>query len=219
MISKSQYKIKIDLLSPFLEELCKGIKKEIRQEFIQKGLFKKSESNVEWKEVAQFFYKKIVEEGDENVGEWLASSWVCKNGEIFQHFHEELSLIDKQYENLVGIPLELEQKIKDLSVSKFGFLRVYLFCVLNSVVFSSEVFESLRKAALEEVSSSKESLEAARKISSVEELEKVFELEKKKIEEKYEKRMQGVLKKYQIEVDGYRKQIGQLQKKLEKLHV
>ena len=57
------------------------------------------------------------------------------------------------------------------------------------------------------------------KIVSVEELKKAFEQEKLKLEEKYEKRLQGVLKKYQLEVEGYRKQIGQLQKKLEKAHV
>ena len=46
-------------------------------------------------------------------------------------------------------------------------------------------------------------------------MQKDFEKEKQKLEEKYEKRLQGILKKHQMEVEGYRKQIGQLQKKLE----
>ncbi len=218
MIGKQDYKTKIELLAPFLEGLCRGIKKEIKQEFIQKGLLRKSEGGSEWKEIAQFFFKKIVEEGDERVGEWLSSCWVCKNGEIFQYFHEQLSLIDEQYDRLVEIPLEKEEKIKKLSIEKFGFLRTYLFCVLNSVVFSSKIFEDLRKGALQELSSGEE-VDVQGKNCSIEDLKKAFELERLKIEEKYEKRLLGVSKKYQMEIDGYRKQIGQLQKKLEKVNV
>jgi hypothetical protein len=213
MISKSQYKNKIEVLAPFLEYICQGIKKEIRQEFIQKGALPKG---LESKEVSQFFYKKVVELGDEKVGEWLASSWIYKNGEIFQSFHEELSLIDSQYEKLEKFPVEAERELLATSVLKFGALRVYLFSVLNSVVFSQESFDKLSKGALEELSSLSNPLDEVKKSLSVEELQASFEVEKRKLEEKYEKRLQGALKKCQLEVEGYRKQIGQLQKKLEK---
>lgn len=215
MIVKSDYKTKFEALASFLEVLCRGIKKEIKQEFIQKGLLRKSDNAGDWKEISQFFYKKTVEEGDEKTGEWLAACWVCKNGEIFQCFHEELSLINKNYDQLVEIPSEKEEKIKNLSIEKFGFIRTYLFSVLNAVVFSPKIFNDLQKGALVELASDKES-GSEEKACSVEELKKAFEVEKMKIEEKHEKRLQGVMKKYQMEVEGYRKQISQLQKRLEK---
>jgi hypothetical protein len=146
----------------------------------------------------------------------LASSWIYKNGEIFQLFHEQLSLVDKHYDQLESLSSSVEEQIKDLSVGKFGFVRVYLFSVLNSVVFSAKLFEELKNGALKELSVSKDhSLESEDDIS-LEDLRKSFEMERLKMEEKYEKRLQGVIKKTQMEVEGYRKQIGQLQKRLEK---
>ena len=214
MIAKSHYKSKFEILSPFMEEICRGIKKEIKQEFIQKGLIRTGEYGAEWKGISQFFCKKIEEEEDEKVGEWVASSWICRHGEIFQYFHEQLSLLDKQYDHLVEFPLDVEEKLKRDSLDRFGCLNTYLFCVLNSVVFSLKTFEELKSKSLEELISNKVE-KTDKKISSIEEMQKDFEKEKQKLEEKYEKRLQGILKKHQMEVEGYRKQIGQLQKKLE----
>lgn len=216
MIIKSDYKNKFELLAPFMEELCRGIKKEIKQELIKKKTLQMSVNALDWSVISQNFFKKIVEDGDEETGEWLASTWIYKNGEIFQCFHEELSLVDEQYDRLESLSSEVEEKIKNLSASKFGALPVYLFCVLNSVVFSHKIFEDLRKRSLEEISMDRNDLKESSNNLSLEELKKSFEVERLKMEEKYEKRLQGVIKKTQMEVEGYRKQIGQLQKKLEK---
>ncbi len=216
MMINSNYKNKFETLAPFVEELCLGIKKEIKQEFVKKKGLQAEFNPMDISDIAQFFYKKVAGEGDEKTGEWLASSWIYKNGEIFQLFHEQLSLVDQHYDRLESLSSEVEQKIKDLSVSKFGFIRVYLFSVLNSVVFSAKLFEELKNGALKELSASKDSSLEGKDTVSLEELKKSFEMEKLKMEEKYEKRLQGVIKKTQMEVEGYRKQIGQLQKRLEK---
>jgi hypothetical protein len=215
MMINSNYKNKFETLGPFIEELCVGIKKEIKQEFVKKKGIQANFNSLDISDMSQFFYKKVVEEGDEKIGEWLASSWIYKNGEIFQFFHEQLSFVDKHYDRLESLSSEVEQQIKDLSVSKFGFVRIYLFSVLNSVVFSAKLFEELKRGALKELSMSKESSLESKGNISVEELKKSFEVERLKTEEKYEKRLQGVIKKTQMEVEGYRKQIGQLQKRLE----
>ena len=216
MMINSNYKNKFETLAPFVEELCLGIKKEIKQEFVKKKGLQAEFNPMDISDIAQFFYKKVAGEGDEKTGEWLASSWIYKNGEIFQLFHEQLSLVDQHYDRLESLSSEVEQKIKDLSVSKFGFIRVYLFSVLNSVVFSAKLFVELKNGALKELSASKDSSLEGKDTVSLEELKKSFEMEKLKMEEKYEKRLQGVIKKTQMEVEGYRKQIGQLQKRLEK---
>lgn len=216
MMINSNYKNKFEALAPFVEELCLGIKKEIKQEFVKKKGIQSNFNSLDIRDIAKFFYKKVAEEGDEKIGEWLASSWIYKNGEIFQLFHEQLSFIDKHYDCLESLSSEVEERIKDLSVSKFGFVRIYLFSILNSVVFSAKLFEELRSGALKELSVIKDSSLESKDNISPEELKKSFEMEKLKIEEKYEKRLQGVIKKTQREAEGYRKQIGQLQKRLAK---
>ncbi len=216
MMINSSYKNKFEILAPFVGELCLEIKKEIKQEFVKKKGLQAEFKSLDISDISQFFYKKVAEEGDEKTGEWLASSWIYKNGEIFQLFHEQLSLVDKHYDQLESLSSSVEEQIKDLSVGKFGFVRVYLFSILNSVVFSTKLFEELKNGALKELSVSKDhSLEDEDSIS-LEDLRKSFEMERLKMEEKCEKRLQGVIKKTQMEVEGYRKQIGQLQKRLEK---
>ena len=216
MMINSDYKNKFEILAPFVEELCLGIKKEIKQEFVKKKGLQAEFNPLDISDISNFFYKKVAEEGDEKTGEWLSSSWIYKNGEIFQLFHEQLSLVDAHYERLESLSSEVEQRIKDLSIGEFGFVRVYLFSVLNSVVFSAKLFEELKAGALKELAMGKDpSLESKDNIS-MEDLKKSFEMERLKLEEKYEKRLQGVIKKTQLEVEGYRKQIGQLQKRLEK---
>ena len=216
MMINSDYKNKFEILAPFVEELCLGIKKEIKQEFVKKKGLQAEFNPLDISDISKFFYKKVAEEGDEKTGEWLSSSWIYKNGEIFQLFHEQLSLVDEHYERLESLSPEVERQIKDLSTSKFGFVRVYLFSVLNSVVFSAKLFEELKAGALKELAMGKNSSLESKDNISIEELKKSFEMERLKLEEKYEKRLQGVIKKTQLEVEGYRKQIGQLQKRLEK---
>lgn len=213
MIEKSLCESKFELLFPFMEEVCRAIKKEIKQEFVQKGFFRSRSDCQDWKGISLFFYKKITEERDEKIIEWLSSTWICKHGEIFQLFHEELGKLNTQYDSLKEFPAEFEASLKKISQEKFGSLQVYVFSIFNSVVFSEKVYNEIREGALKELSLEKEEKNSS--ALSLDELQKQFEEEKQKLCEKYEKRLQGTIKKYQLEVEGYRKQIGLLQKKIE----
>jgi polyhydroxyalkanoate synthesis regulator phasin len=204
-------------ISPFLEEICKEIKKEIKQEFVQKGLFRGREDCQDWKGIVCFFYQKMIEEQDEKIRQWVAAAWVSRNGDIFQLFHEELSKLSKDYDTLQAFPAPFEKQLQLLSLKEFGALRTYLFSFFNEVVFSKETFAELYSQALEEVSLKKESIEQKAEFS--EEMKNKMEEQLSKINEKFERKLQGILKKHQIEVDGYRKQVGQLQKKLESFRV
>lgn len=217
MIEKSACENKFENLFPFMGEVCGSIKKEIKQEFIQKGFFRNKADCQDWKGILQFFSRKAGEERDEKIIEWLSSAWICKHGEIFQLFHEKLSQLSSQYDSLKEFPLEFECSLKEISLKEFGAVQVYIFSVLNSVVFSKQTYQELRENALKELSLEKR--EECVSALSVEELKKRFEEEKLRLCEKYERKMQGVIKKFQIEVEGYRKQIGLLQKKIEETRV
>ena len=129
-----------------------------------------------------------------------------RNAEIFHMFHEKLLAVDPNYDRLEKFSIDLEESLQKIAVEKFGFVRVYLFSVLNSVVFSELTFKKFREEALKELSFLQKDLDSSKEVLSVEDLRKSFEQEKMKLEEKFEKRLQGILKKTQMEVGGYRKQ-------------
>lgn len=220
MIAESTYSRKFALLESFSGEIFTGIKKEIKKEVATKGSLLQRKLGIpsvkETKEMMELFLKNIITEKDEDLGEWVASAWINRHGEIFQCFHEHLIKISSSYDELTEIPAAAENALIQESVAKFGALNVYIFSILNSVVISAKKMEELKVLAQKEVESKKEEKEVVPAVS-VEELQKKFEEQMQKVLEKQEKRILGITERHQMEVAGYRKQIGQLQKKLESL--
>lgn len=218
MIAESTYSRKFTLLECFSEEIFNCIKKEIKREISTKGspLQRKLDiqSVKETQAMNELFLKNIVVEKDEELGEWVASAWINRHGEIFQCFHEHLIKISSNYEELTEIPAAAESSLIQESIAKFGALNVYIFSILNSVVISLKKMEELKVLAQKEVENKKEEKEVVPAVS-VEELQKKFEEQMQKVLEKQEKRILGITERHQMEVAGYRKQISQLQKKLE----
>jgi|GEM_PF-891652 len=225
MMTESAYRGKFSLLQPFAEEIFRAIKKEIKSEMAGKNSMLRKKvgvlpNGVETKELSSLFLKNIIteetEEGEE-LGEWVASVWINKRGEIFKSFHNALSKISDRYDTLTSLPEEVEKQIFEKAVSDFGALDTYIFAVLNSVVFSEKTFEKLAKFAQTEAEGKKTGKEGDLAFS-VEKAQKNFERQIEKIIEKYENRLLGVTKRHQMEVAGYRKQISGLQKKLDEVH-
>ncbi|MES2199523.1 MAG: hypothetical protein V4489_05090 [Chlamydiota bacterium] len=218
MIAESTYSRKFALLECFSEEIFNGIKKEIKREIATKGssLQKKLgiQSVKETKEVAELFLKNIIAGGDGELGEWVASAWINRHGEIFQCFHEHLTKVSAKYDELTEIPSAAEAVLIQESISNFGALNVYIFCILNSVVISAKRAEELKNLAQKEVESKKEEKETV-PVVSVEELRKKFDEQMQKVLEKQEKRILGITERHGMEIAGYRKQISRLQQKLE----
>lgn len=220
MIIESTFKNKFISLGLFSKEVIRDLKKEITKELSKKNsIVQKKLSGVSIgdgkDEVVDLFFNLVVEKGDEELGEWLASSWVLKNSPIFKSFHKKISLISADYEKLTGFPTEKEEDLRESSIEEFGAIKTFIFSVLNSVVFSKKSMEDIRIRAEEEASDRKEISLSSN--CSVEEAREIFEKEKKKILEKQEHKLLAVIKRHQVEVEGYRKQIGQLQKKLEEV--
>src|SRR3990167_8037866 len=146
MIVESKIKDKFTVIYPFRKEFFKGIKKEISQSSSVKGtglgrrmyaLHKNSDGGV----FVEALFTEVLEKGDEELGDFLLSTWVMKQADLFQYFHQKLSSLNADYEQLIGIPQDLEQEMKKEILAEFTALEAYLFSILNSVVFSKEVLQ------------------------------------------------------------------------------
>ncbi len=215
MITELSYKNKFELLCGLENSIVQSVKKDIKSEMNQKGslvetkLFEgKRFSGVSLEEMLTRCSSKLQE--DEELAEWVASRWVFKHAEIYQFYSEELSKINPNFDEIASLDPAVEQQLVAESERLFGALNTYVFCVLNSVVLSEASYQRLKSDSLASLKSScKEELPM-----SIDELRKKHELEILRITDRYEKKIQGLLRKYQVDIEGYKKQVSALQKKI-----
>jgi len=219
MIKEDPYRVKFDQLRPWAFEIFQTIRKDLRNEhllkshaFVQKHFLKRPLDKLTIDEMSNAYLKEIAE-GDEELGEKVAARWVLKNAELYQFFVTELSKINPKYDEIEALPGDVSSYLLNIAVSQFGAQTVYIFTILNAVVFTQEQLNQLREIALLEKASEKPE-EESRPFISVESVKEQYEKEIRKLSEKYEKRMQGIERKYFQDVEGLKKQIAQLHKKL-----
>lgn len=218
MIQEDSYKIKLEKLLPWANDIFQVVKKDLRDHvlknpsFVQKHFPKRAINKLAVEELADAYLKEI-SDGDEELGEKIVAHWVMKNAELYQFFAAELSKINPKYDEIESISNETSAFLLNASIHQFGAIATYLFCVLNAVVFTQEQLSKLRDMALSEKAHQKQAEEKL-SFKSVEEVKQHYEKETLKIIEKYEKRMQGVERKYVQDIEGLKKQIAQLHKKI-----
>lgn len=220
MIKELPYAKKFELLNDWHNEIFALIKKEIKQDhlrkeiaFAQKHFSKKAIDKIALEEIVAAYVKEIAD-GNEEVGEWVASRWVIKHGEIYHLFAQRLAEVNPKFDQIEQIPQKLAQELIAQCTAQYGAKATYIFSVLNSVVFSESDYALLRKLAGEEVSA--KSAPAVEE-ESVEIVKERYENELRKLKDKYEKKVLGLEQKYVRDTEGLRKQIGQLQKRMGEL--
>ena len=219
MIVEDSYKIKFEKIQPWISTIFQVIRKDLKNEhllkspvFIQKHFSKRSLDKLTLDEFSEAYVKDIME-GDEELGEKVVARWVLKNAEIFQFFVAELSKINPKYDEIQSLPSEVSAHLLNTSVQEFGSTITYLFCILNSVVLTQAQLVKLREMAILEQAEVKP-VEEKSLFESMDALKNHYEKEIRKLTEKMEKRVQGVERKYVQDVEGLRKQIAQLHKKM-----
>lgn len=219
MIIEDPYKTKFDTLQPWIHDIFQIVRKDLKNEhllktpsFMQKHFPKRAVDKLTLDELVGAYVKDI-SEGDEELGEKVVSRWVLKNGEIFQFFAAELSKINPKYDEIESLSNEISSRLLSAAIAQFGVTATYLFCVLNSVVVSSEQLLRLREMAIAEKVELK-SVGEKSAFLSMDALKEHYEKEMRKLTEKLEKRVQGIERKYVQDVEGLRRQIAQLHKKL-----
>lgn len=214
-------KDKFQTLQPWLPQILHSIKKEIKTEHLTKSpsFYKAHFGNrplnrITSEEICGVYQKALLEGEDEDLGEWVVNRWVFRNGDIYQHFAERLSRIHPDFDSIVSLDEAQSEEILAGSIETFGALPVYLFSVLNGVVFPENIFVRLRKIAESQESIEKaeeNKIEVEKSLSAMEER---YKAELARIERKYEDKLAGVMKKHATDVDALKRQIRALQLKL-----
>lgn len=223
MYKNASYKEKFADLKEWIPFMMESIKKDLRNEhlkkdvyFVKKFLSSRDIHKISNEELSEAYQKAIHEdERGEEIAEFVSSRWLIKHGEVYEFFEKQLTAIDPNFSSLEEIKPEVASEIINNSIKEFGAPQTYLFSVLNSVVFPKENFDKLRaEAKHRHAEQQEESMEANEKLT-LEQSQKKFERELARLSDKYEKKLSGLQKKYVTDVDALKKQIAQLQRKLQ----
>lgn len=223
MYKNATYKEKFADLQEWMPDMIEVVKKDLRNEhlkkdyfFIKKFLSSKNINKITTEELAEAYQKAIQEEEQgENLAEFITSRWLLKNTELYEFFERELTGINPDFTSLEEIQPSQAQKLIDASISQFGAAQTYLFSVLNSVVFPKETFNLLKEKAKKHRNVQQEESNAVSETRNKEKMQRDFELEMARMEDRYEKKLSGLQKKYLTDVENLKKQVAQLQRKLQ----
>ena len=223
MYKNATYKEKFADLQEWIPFLVEAVKKDLRNEhlkkdvyFVKKFLPSKNIHKATTSELAEAYHKAIQEEEQgEELAEFITSRWLLKNSELYHFFEQQLSQIHPDFTNLEEIDSTQAQTLIDSSIREFGAPHTYLFCVLNSVVFPEENFQKLKiQAQQHQETQTKETRQADDQLTA-EQRCREFEREVSRLTDKYEKKLAGLQKKYVTDVEFLKKQVSQLQRKLQ----
>lgn len=223
MYKNASNKEKYAALQKWLPGILENIKKDLKNEhlrkdfaFVKKYFPSKNLNKITLEEMTEAYEQAIAQtDQGESLGEFITSRWLLNHSELYEFFESELSKISNDFTALEEIELQVAQDLVKKATQQFGSTPTYLFSVLNSVVFPSEVFHQMEKEACceREMEESKKN-EAGVKLD----LNASYanhEIEMARMKDKYEKKLSGLQKKYQVDVDNLKKQIAQLQRKLQ----
>ncbi len=154
-------------------------------------------------------YEKELVSGNSDLGEWVVNRWVFKHGDLYEYFAQKLSEINPEFSEIKSLTEEESGRVLGGVEGKFNLASVYLFSVLNGVVFPKTVLEQLEKKARAEEEELK--VEAAKRLEEQGYVAKIEQLEREVA--RFESRLSGVQKKYTTDVEALKKQIRALQKK------
>jgi hypothetical protein len=223
MYKNATYKEKFADLKEWIPFLIESVKKDLRNEhlkkdlyFVKKFLSSKNIHKITTEELAEAYQKAILEEEKgEELAEFISSRWLLKNSELYTFFEGHLSGIHPDFTDLEEIDSAQAQALIEASIRQFGAPHTYLFSVLNSVVFPKESFLSLKAQAEQHQRQEEEKIQEVNEQLSADQMRKNFEREITRLTDKYEKKLAGLQKKYIVDVENLKKQMAQLQRKLQ----
>jgi hypothetical protein len=220
MTQDTNYQQKFQLLQPWFSYIIESVKKDIRQEHLQKDVrFAKNFfgnkplqriTNDELVDV----YGRLIDQGEEKIAEFVAVRWLLKHSDLYGFFEQELSKITQDFDKLEVLDDKESQNLIDQALNQFGPIKTYLFSVFNSVVFPQHHLDNLRIKAQESLSKLAEESKKQLEAQSFDDLKKNFDIEMQRIVDKYEKKLSGLQKKYIMDTENLKKQISGLQRKL-----
>lgn len=225
MYKNSSYKEKHAILKEWMPDIISSIKSDLKNDhlkrdpiFVKQYFPQKNIQQIGIKEMVEG-YNSAIENSDagERVAEFIATRWIFKNTDVYDSFEKELSKLTSDFTQLERIESEPSREIIQNVLSNHSAMVTYCFSVWNSVVFCEEAFEELRKRAEKELSQKLDQEKEAEKKASREAEEKAIDqLEREivRLTDKYEKRLAGFQRKYEIDTAALKKQVASLQRQL-----
>lgn len=211
---------KYHTLRPWLDEILTAIKRDIKNDYLPgdpafcKASFGNRPLNrLTPEEINAAFVKELLQ-GNEEMDQWVVNHWVFKHGDVYDHFAERLSKINEDFDAIEKLTLAESEAILAGAVESFGAKPVYLFSVLNGVVFPEEVVARLQKLAEESAVREKKEAAIAAEQLELNKLKEHYQRELARLNEKYDAKVAGVVKKYTLETEALKKQVRALQLKL-----
>ncbi|MCB1113172.1 MAG: hypothetical protein KDK62_00255 [Chlamydiia bacterium] len=222
MFKDSTYQEKLKALKPFSENIVDLIKRDLKNEhlkkdnvFVKKYFPGKVPNRISVSEMAEGYFLAIQdEEVGEKVAEFIANRWMLKSSDLYGYFESELIKVTDDFEAIEELDESLAQKLLEGAQEEYGAISTYLFSVINSVAFSKERFDALSKQALKEKKELSHAEEEKTEADTIESLKRDLERKMLRLEDKYEKKLEGLQKKYLRDTEMLKKQIANLQRKL-----
>ncbi|MCB1112691.1 MAG: hypothetical protein H7A37_09220 [Chlamydiales bacterium] len=222
MLKNTTYKEKFSMLKEWLPVILDPIKRDLKNDHLKKdrefykNYFSGKNLNKITSDDMVAAYSRVFDDLEdlEEIGEFITNRWLLKNTEIYNLFEEKLTSLTDDFNELETMDEAFSKELMRESVEQFGAVKTYVFSVLNSVVFPKSVFDELLIEAQHQKNSAREIALSAEERMSLEECEKYYERQLKRLGDKYEKKLLGLQKKYLNDMDTLKKQIAVLQRKL-----
>ena len=220
MLKETGYQEKITILEQWLPEILEVVKKDLKNEhlkvdkdFCKRYFLGKNPQQVSIEEMLPAYVKDI-EKGNTGLGEFIATRWLLKNTDIYGYFEERLKVFNVDFEAIEELSSQDSHHLIQAALEKFDAKRLYIFSVFNSVVFSADAYEMLKNLAITQTETKRKEFEEQELVKSIEQLQKRHARELSATTDRFEKKLNGLQKKYLHDVEGLKKQVSQLQKKL-----
>lgn len=216
------YKEKLADLDHWLYAIIEGIKKDLKNDhlkkdwlFVKKYLSSSNLNKVPLEELVEAYRQALQqEEIAEELAEFITNRWILKNSDIYNFYEKQLTHINPNFQEIELIEPKKSSEIIQESSRQFGAPHTYIFSILNSVAFPSEALDELQQQAKKEVKEKEEKQIKQEEHASIESLKQHYATQIDRLTDKYEKKLQGMQKKYTLDVEALKKQIAQLQRKL-----
>lgn len=222
MLKEATYKEKFVTLAHWLPAIIDSIKKDLKNEHLKKDIafvrqyfVGKNPAKLTTEELVEAYREHMARgENTEELGEFITNRWLLKHADLYDYFEKALSRISPNFQELDVIDSKVAHEIMQSAVQEFGAPNTYLFCVLNSVVFPEEVYTKLQHKAKETAQKDQSEAKVQQEQASVESLKRNYEQQLARLTDKYEKKISGLQKKYTTDVETLKKQVANLQRKL-----
>ncbi len=219
MLKEATYTEKFEILNDWMPYIVAAIKKDLKNEhlksdraFCKEHFGNKPLAQIGEEELLPVYRSAI--KGNEALGEFIANRWLLKHTDVYDFFEQALYTINPDFEAIDEIEAEAASEMIKSGSELFGSATIYLFTILNSVVFPKEQLTALGTQAALERDSAVEQAAKREEAATLEAMVKRHERELKRLEDRYEKKLSGMQKKYVKDTEMLKKQVANLQRKL-----